>query len=109
MVVDTGLKVRASWNPDLSTQKLTRSGEMVGKGKVLSWSVEICVISTKEQEFEKINSLKTFESRDANLSHLLSNFENLRTCNQEESQEDVEMFVSEEHSEHQPMEEEERE
>ena len=36
MVFDTGLEVKASWNPNLATQKLTRSGEMVGKGNVLS-------------------------------------------------------------------------
>ena len=102
MVVNTGLEVKDSWNLDLATHKLTRSGEMVGNGKEISWSVEICVISTKEQEIEKNNTLTTFEARVANISHLISNFENQRIGNQE-------MFVSKEHSEHQPMEEEERE
>ena len=70
-------------------------------------------ISTKEQEIinnKKLNTtLKAFEDREANFSHLLLESEKLRIGSQEESQEDVEMTVSEEPSEHQPMEEEERE
>ena len=40
LMTDTGLEVKASWNPDLDTQELTKSGEMVGKGKHISWSIE---------------------------------------------------------------------
>ena len=40
LIVDTGLEVKASWNPDLDTKELSKSGEMVGKGKHISWSIE---------------------------------------------------------------------
>ena len=62
---------------------------------------------TKEQgvfnDKELYNKIEAFEAGEENLSRLLLEFDNIRIGSQQESQEDVEMTVSEETKEHQPM------
>ena len=66
----------------------------MGKGKLLRWVLKLKVISTKEQgdilNKELENHLEAFEAGEENISHLLSDFENLRLGSRLSTQEDME-------------------
>ena len=59
LMTDTGLEVKASWNPDLDTKELSKSGEMVRKEKHISWSIKMKISSTKGQGVFPSKGLKT--------------------------------------------------